>query len=42
MGRRGQEWVVREFSRDKVMAALAEEYHCLIRERLAPRHRHVS
>jgi glycosyltransferase involved in cell wall biosynthesis len=42
MGRRGQEWVAREFSRDKVMAALANEYRNLIRERLAPRRMHVS
>jgi glycosyltransferase involved in cell wall biosynthesis len=34
MGRRGQEWVAREFAGEKVRAALVNEYHKLIRENL--------
>jgi glycosyltransferase involved in cell wall biosynthesis len=41
MGRRGQEWVTREFPRGKVLAALASEYHSLILERLGSRRSHV-
>jgi glycosyltransferase involved in cell wall biosynthesis len=36
MGRRGQEWVTREFSREKVLAALARDYQSLILEKLGP------
>ena len=42
MGRRGQEWVTREFPRGKVLAALAREYHSLILERLGPRRSQVA
>jgi glycosyltransferase involved in cell wall biosynthesis len=37
MGRRGQEWVTREFPRGKLLAELAREYHSLILEKLGPR-----
>jgi glycosyltransferase involved in cell wall biosynthesis len=36
MGRRGQEWVTREFPRGKVLADLVREYNSLIYERLGP------
>ena len=39
MGRRGQEWVTREFSRGKILAALTREYHNLMIERLELRRR---
>jgi glycosyltransferase involved in cell wall biosynthesis len=42
MGQRGQEWVTREFPREKVMAALAREYHDLILEKLGPRRNQVA
>ncbi len=41
MGRRGREWVAREFTRDTVMAALAEEYRGLMQERFERSRRHV-
>jgi len=34
MGRRGQKWVTREFSRGKILAELTYEYHNLMIERL--------
>ena len=37
MGRQGQEWVTREFPRNKILAALTREYQNLMVERLGPR-----
>ena len=34
MGRSGQSWVRQEFSRDKILTALAHEYHSLLLDRL--------
>jgi glycosyltransferase involved in cell wall biosynthesis len=39
MGRRGLEWVTREFSRGKILPALTREYHNLMIERLGFRRR---
>jgi len=36
MGRRGQEWVTREFAGDRVRAAQVRQYQSLIREKLGP------
>jgi glycosyltransferase involved in cell wall biosynthesis len=42
MGRRGQEWVTREFTGDRVRAALLREYESLILERLGPNQGQVA